>query len=528
MIYNFNRRSLLELCINAVRAELQAESYEIIVVDGSSSNDSVEWLTEQKDIISIIQHNYGEWNGKPIEHKPWTYFMNLAFKCASGKYICMLSGDSLVVPGAILNGADLFDEALAQGVKLGGVAFYFRDYPVRKQYATEINVGNLCIKHGLYLNEAVQEVGYYDEEYHSYFSDTDLCLKIKASGYKITSSKTSFVEHYFEAKPQARSDSNDEKKAMDRLRLIKKWAGKAYPAEKEQDYMRVIGYWNNHLQGFFDQHHTIQKLVSASDASYVDLPKITVVTVVFQDPKGLNRTIQSVLEQTYPSVEYLVIDGGSQDATQDVLSQYQERVDVIVSEPDGGIYDAMNKGLALANGDYIIFMNSDDVFTDTGVLEKIVCDLDGSDVVYGHRNYVDENGTVSLQKCHDIEYVKYRMPYCHQSAFYRVDTLRKMPFNTTYKYSADYNQIIEIFKSGGRFKRIDTIICNYAAGGKSESGLRPYLEVLKIQFDNFGDGENMKKSVYMRGFIRTSGDLLRKYTDKPKDQKSQAVIEALK
>ena len=173
VIGSFNRLPMLKLCIDAVRKELVNQDYEIIVVDGGSTDGAVEWLTQQKDIVSIIQHNRGEWLGKKIERKPWAYFMNLAFKAACGKYICMLSDDSLIVPGAINNGVDLFDEMLQQEVKLGGVAFYFRDYPVRKDYAVAVNLGNLYVNHGLYLKSAIKEVDYIDETYHFYFADTD-------------------------------------------------------------------------------------------------------------------------------------------------------------------------------------------------------------------------------------------------------------------------------------------------------------------------------------------------------------------
>ncbi|PJE34020.1 family 2 glycosyl transferase [Pseudooceanicola lipolyticus] len=264
VIGSYNRRKLLELCIEAVREELHHEAYEIIVVDGGSTDGTVEWLTAQKDIISIIQHNRGEWRGKPLTRKPWAYFMNLAFQAASGKYICMLSDDSLIVPGAIMNGIDLFDEMLAQGVKLGGVAFYFRDYPVRKKYAVAVNVGNLYVNHGLYLNAAMKEVGYCDENYHFYFADTDLCLKMKAAGYKVISSKTSFVEHYFEATPEIRASNNDERKERDRRRLIEKWAGSAYPEEDRAKYEKIVGYWDYHPRGFEDPLSTIEKLISAS------------------------------------------------------------------------------------------------------------------------------------------------------------------------------------------------------------------------------------------------------------------------
>lgn len=264
VIGSFNRRKLLQLCIDAVRKELEGEAYEIIVVDGGSTDGTVEWLTQQKDIISLVQHNRGEWNGKQIDRKPWAYFMNLAFKCASGKYICMLSDDSLIVPGAIVNGVDLFDEMLEQGVKLGGVAFYFRDYPVRKKYAVAINVGNLYVNHGLYLNAAMKEVGYCDQDYHFYFSDTDLCLKMKAAGYKVIRSKTSFVEHYFEATPEIRASNNDDRKEQDRMRLISKWAGTAYPEGEREKYEKIVGYWDYHPRGFDDPLNTIQKLIDAS------------------------------------------------------------------------------------------------------------------------------------------------------------------------------------------------------------------------------------------------------------------------
>ena len=155
VIGSYNRKNLLKLCIEAVRTELDGFDYEIIVVDGGSSDGALKWLNEQKDIITIVQHNRGEWNGNPIERRSWGYFMNLGFKSAQGKYICMLSDDSLIVPGAIKNGFRLFEEESNLGKKIGGVAFYFRDYPVRKKYAVAVNVGNLYINHGLFLNKAL-------------------------------------------------------------------------------------------------------------------------------------------------------------------------------------------------------------------------------------------------------------------------------------------------------------------------------------------------------------------------------------
>lgn len=265
VIGSYNRNKLLQLCIEAVREELTDHSYEIIVIDGGSSDGTIDWLVQQKDIITILQHNRGEWRGKTIERKPWAYFMNLGFKCASGKFICMLSDDSLIIPGAIKNGITLFEKKLDEGEQLGGVAFYFRDYPVRKNYACAVNVGNLYVNHGLYLNDAMKEVNYCDENYHFYFSDTDLALKLKHAGYEIISSENSFVEHYFEATPEIRASNNDTKKEADRMKLINKWSGVAYPESQKDQYIKIVGYWKNHTKGYEDPAKTINKLIAATE-----------------------------------------------------------------------------------------------------------------------------------------------------------------------------------------------------------------------------------------------------------------------
>jgi GT2 family glycosyltransferase len=255
---------MLKVCIDAVRNELKGTDFEIIVVDGGSADGSVEWLVTQKDIVTIIQHNRGAWQGTEIKRRSWGYFMNLAFKAAQGKYVCMLSDDSLIIPGAINNGLTLFEQKLREKVKLGAVAFYFRDYPVRKEYATAVNLGNLYVNHGLYLNRALKEAGYIDEDYHFYFADTDLVLKIKQLGYDCIASNSSFVEHLFHATPELRSSNNDHRKEHDRQRLINKWAGIAYNMQDKEKYLKVVGYWDNHKEGYVDKLNTINKLEMAN------------------------------------------------------------------------------------------------------------------------------------------------------------------------------------------------------------------------------------------------------------------------
>lgn len=264
VIGSFNRGKMLKLCINNVREELKDCPHEIIVVDGGSEDGTVEWLTQQKDIITIVQHNRGEWQGKALERRSWGYFMNLGFKCAQGEWICMLSDDSLIIPGAIKNGLRAADEAQKSGRKVGGVAFYFRDYPIRKKFAVAVNVGNLYVNHGLILNKGLKEVGYVSEdEYHFYFADTDLALKLKQKGYEVIKSSKSFVEHYFDATPEIRESNNDPKKERDRLHLINKWTGKAFPRRKRRKYEECVGYWEYIDTEDVDGGATISRLIDA-------------------------------------------------------------------------------------------------------------------------------------------------------------------------------------------------------------------------------------------------------------------------
>jgi GT2 family glycosyltransferase len=264
VIGSFNRRNIIDICIDEIRNELEDIPHEIIVVDGGSVDGSLQWLIAQKDIITICQHNSGIWNGKPIAKRSWGYFMNLGFKCAQGKYICMLSDDTLIHKGAIKNGLELAETKNAEGELIGGVAFYFRDYPIRKKYAVAVNIGNLYVNHGLFLNKALQEVNYISEDdYFFYFADTDLSIKISQAGYKIIRSPQSFVEHYYDADPDIRKSNNDIRKDLDRKKLIEKWAGIAFPSVKKTYYSQTVGYWDFMNIDNIDGDDTINRLLKA-------------------------------------------------------------------------------------------------------------------------------------------------------------------------------------------------------------------------------------------------------------------------
>jgi glycosyltransferase involved in cell wall biosynthesis len=234
---SYNRKRFLKVTIQSIREEQDRCPFEIeiIVVDGGSSDGSMDWLVKQKDIKLIVQHNRGEWRGRTIELRSWGYFMNLGFKIARGKYICMLSDDCLVVPGAIASGYDLFEQRLASGEKLGAVAFYWRNWPEQQRYWVGLTFGNrLFVNHGMYLKCALEEVGYIDEENYSFYhADGDLCMKMWERGYTCIPSPESFVEHFSHASKRLR-DTNLRQQENDWKQYESRWGWLGKP---DQDWL---------------------------------------------------------------------------------------------------------------------------------------------------------------------------------------------------------------------------------------------------------------------------------------------------
>lgn len=212
--------------------------------------------------------------------------------------------------------------------------------------------------------------------------------------------------------------------------------------------------------------------------------KISVVTITYNAEAVLQRTLDSVLSQSYPYVEHLIIDGASKDGTLALAEQYREESTekaashevVIQSEPDHGIYDAMNKGLQKATGDYVLFLNAGDTLPATDTLELVMDKAgDGVGVLYGHTDVVDGEGNFlyhrRLQPPERLSWRSFRqgMLVCHQAFYARTEIAQNNPYDLQYRFSADVDWCIRVMKEAERrglqLVNLHTVVANYLEEG---------------------------------------------------------------
>ena len=167
-------------------------------------------------------------------------------------------------------------------------------------------------------------------------------------------------------------------------------------------------------------------------------PLISIITVVFNSKNLIEITIKSVLEQDYPNIEYILIDGVSNDGTIEKIKKYHNQITHFISEPDKGIYDAMNKGIFFANGDWINFLNAGDRFLSKHTISELVSNIKKtSDIVYGSVGIIYPN-FCRIENPGNLKNLWRGMQFSHQSAFVRTELLRKNLFNIKYKIISDF------------------------------------------------------------------------------------------
>ena len=214
--------------------------------------------------------------------------------------------------------------------------------------------------------------------------------------------------------------------------------------------------------------------------------KISIITVVLNHISTIRSTIESVLGQTHPDIEYIIIDGGSTDGTLDIIKKYEEKIDYWLSEKDSGIYDAMNKGVTLCSGDIIGIVNADDfIYRDT--LQNVAKFFSDTDAMFtfGQLALADEDGKVfDTAKSIGIDNIKYKlfrhMPFLHPTMFVKKEVYEKLGlYNTRYKLSADYDFTLRLVKNNIQFVKLDFSTGVFRLGGQS-GGMRSYLENHKL------------------------------------------------
>lgn len=215
--------------------------------------------------------------------------------------------------------------------------------------------------------------------------------------------------------------------------------------------------------------------------------RVTVITITYNDQAGIRKTIESVINQTHPADEYIIIDGSSTDGTKEIINEYRNRLTHFISEPDCGIYDAMNKGwIKAAPSNFIIYCNSSDYLEKDATLKFlnfIERSNDHIDICHGLLNFVKNNSVLYVQG-RNSSLLDQKMIE-HPATFVRKEVFESLHgFNKTYKCAADYDFMLRAKKKGFKFYFLPEIISNFDVSGVSSTSLAGPLESLKLRRGN--------------------------------------------
>jgi glycosyltransferase involved in cell wall biosynthesis len=247
-------------------------------------------------------------------------------------------------------------------------------------------------------------------------------------------------------------------------------------------------------------------------------PLVTIVTITFnlinnKREKTFAQCLNSVHEQSYDNIEHIIIDGGSQDGTLTLIESYEkEKWISFITEKDNGIYDAMNKGLKIAKGKYIAFLNSDDYYHDNNAIEKSVLALEksGADFSYAPVSIVSEDDALlEIEHPHinpNIKSVYYVMPFCHQTMFARRDVLiQENGFDSEFKSAGDYDLVMRLCLKNYKSVFVDQTITTFRFGGISYANQQQSIdEVAKSYYKNYhklcGISEDDCRKIYCQNY----------------------------
>ena len=227
------------------------------------------------------------------------------------------------------------------------------------------------------------------------------------------------------------------------------------------------------------------------------LMKVSIVTVCYNSEATIRDTIESVIAQSYPDIEYIIVDGASTDRTMAIVNGYKDRISMVVSEPDKGIYDAMNKGIKLATGDVVGLLNSDDFFADNTIISKLVHTFENDVTVagiYGDLVYVQKNNASKNVRYYSSRFfsrwkIRFGLMLPHPTLYLRREVFQEFGFyKLDYRVAADYEFITRLITRGVSLKRLPTVMVKMRAGGISSTGIwwciHQNMEIVRACRDN--------------------------------------------
>jgi len=217
--------------------------------------------------------------------------------------------------------------------------------------------------------------------------------------------------------------------------------------------------------------------------------KVSIITVVYNGEKYLEQTIQSILNQTYKNIEYIIIDGDSTDGTIDIITKYEDKLAYWISEKDNGIYDAMNKGIQKATGELIGIINADDFYNGNKIIDNIVnlyTNSNTPDILYGKMKFINPYTNQSITIEPSINNLRYDMTLNHPTCFLKRELYNEKLFDTNFKICADYDLLMYFYQQEKTLVYVDKIVTIMRIGGASDNFLLSTNEVFVVQKKYFG------------------------------------------
>ncbi len=249
----------------------------------------------------------------------------------------------------------------------------------------------------------------------------------------------------------------------------------------------------------------------------MESPKVSIITVVLNGVNTLENTIGSVLNQNYPGIEYVIVDGGSTDGTLDIIKKYEDRIAKWVSEPDAGIADAINKGIRMSSGNIIGIINADDYY-EPGAVQAVVNASEEhpeAGVIHGDMRLLSREGSEKILKplSYPEKVIWKHMPFRHPTVFVRREMYAKYGFfDISYKIAMDYELMMRFIRQGVSFLYLRQVLANMRACGKSDRDIfTTFRETKKIALNNGFNGPKVNGYYYFRTVERKVGNFLREH-----------------